>query len=60
MEIFLEWKWALGEILRAERNFSLLFLINSTREITRQRKIPLRAQNSAYTAKNAEPVAQQD
>ena len=37
----------LGGILRAERNFSLSFLISSTREITRQRKIPLRAQNSA-------------
>jgi hypothetical protein len=37
----------LGEILRAERNFTLSFLISSTREITRQRKIPLRAQNSA-------------
>jgi hypothetical protein len=36
----------LGGILRAERNFSLSFLISSTREITRQRKIPLRAQNS--------------
>ena len=33
----------LGGILRAERNFSLSFLISSTREITRQRKIPLRA-----------------
>jgi hypothetical protein len=37
----------LGGILRAERNFSLSFLISSTREITRQRKNPLRAQNSA-------------
>jgi hypothetical protein len=43
----------LGGIFRAERNFSLSlpspwpFLISSTREITRQRKIPLRAQNSA-------------
>ena len=37
----------LGGILRVERNFSLSFLISSTREITRQRKIPLRAQNSA-------------
>jgi hypothetical protein len=37
----------LGGILRAERNLSLSFLISSTREITRQRKIPLRAQNSA-------------
>jgi hypothetical protein len=30
-----------------ERNFSLSFLISSTGEITRQRKIPLRAENSA-------------
>jgi hypothetical protein len=37
----------LGGILRAERNLSLSFLISSTREITRPRKIPLRAQNSA-------------
>jgi hypothetical protein len=29
----------LGGILRAERNFSLSFLISSTREITRQRKL---------------------
>jgi hypothetical protein len=35
----------LGGILRAERNFSLSFLISSTREITRQRKILVRAQN---------------
>ena len=34
----------LGGILHAERNFSLSFLISSTREITKQRKIPLRAQ----------------
>ena len=33
--------------LRSERNFYFCFLISSTREITRQRKIPLRAQNSA-------------
>jgi hypothetical protein len=37
----------LGEIFRAEQNFSLPFLISSTREITRQREIPLRAENSA-------------
>jgi hypothetical protein len=38
----------LGAILRAQRKFSLSFLIiSSTREITRQRKNPLRAQNSA-------------
>jgi hypothetical protein len=37
----------LSGILRAERMFSLSFLISSTREITRQRKIRLRAQNSA-------------
>jgi hypothetical protein len=37
----------LGGILRVERNLSLSFLISSTQEITRQRKIPLRAQNSA-------------
>jgi hypothetical protein len=37
----------LGGILRAQRKFSLSFLISSTREITRQRKIPLRTQNSA-------------
>ena len=48
------WDWRvhkagfpLGRILRAERNFSLSFLISSTREITGQRKIPLRAENSA-------------
>jgi hypothetical protein len=34
----------LGGIFRAERNFFLSFLISPTREITRQRKIPLRAQ----------------
>jgi hypothetical protein len=37
----------LGGILRAERNFCLSFLIGSIREITRQRKITLRAQTSA-------------
>jgi hypothetical protein len=37
----------LGGILRTEQNFSLPFLISSTQEITRQRKSPLRAQNSA-------------
>jgi hypothetical protein len=37
----------LGGILRAEWTFSFSFLISSIREITRQRKIPLRAQNSA-------------
>jgi hypothetical protein len=37
----------LGGILRAERNFSLSFLISSTREITRQKEIPLRAKKSA-------------
>jgi hypothetical protein len=40
-------RFSLGGILRAERNLSLSFLISSTREIARQRKIPLRAQNSA-------------
>ena len=38
----------LAGILHAERNFSLSFLISSTREITRQREIPLRAQISAH------------
>jgi hypothetical protein len=36
----------LGGIFRVERNFSLSFLIISTREITRQKKIPLSAQNA--------------
>ena len=40
-------RFPLGGIFRAERNFSLSFLISSTREIIRQRKIPLRAENSA-------------
>jgi hypothetical protein len=40
-------RFPLGGILRAERNFSLSFLISSTREITIQREIPLRAKNSA-------------
>ena len=44
---YLKGRFPLGGILRAERNFSLSFLISSTREITGQRKIPLRAQNSA-------------
>jgi hypothetical protein len=43
MEIRLKGHFPLGGIFCAERNFSLSFLISSTREITRQRKIPLRA-----------------
>ena len=41
-------RFPLGGIFRSERNLSLSFLISSTREITRQRKIPLRAEYSAY------------
>jgi hypothetical protein len=40
-------RFPLGGIFRAERNFSLSFLISSTQELTRQRKIPLLAENSA-------------
>ena len=42
----LKGRFPLGGIFHAERNFSLSFLIRPTREITRQRKIPLRAENS--------------
>jgi hypothetical protein len=40
-------RFPVSGILRAERNFSLSFLISSTREITRQREIPHGAENSA-------------
>jgi hypothetical protein len=43
LDVFCKGRFPLGGILRSKRNFSLSFLISSTREITRQRKIPLRA-----------------
>jgi hypothetical protein len=47
-------RFPLAGIFHAERNFSLSFLISSTQEITRQREIPLSAENSFRTISTQE------